>query len=98
MGLRAAKGATQIRAPSFASILAPSVAPIGQKEDPTMPASLQAGSQLGLISDNQAQNPIILQNQFPDLRSPIPVPRKLKMLRDLDCKKTKLSLRMLTLN
>jgi hypothetical protein len=97
VGLRAAKGATQIRAPRFTPILAPRIASIGEKEDPTMPASLQASSQVGLCSDDQSQNQVILQDQSPDLRPSIPVSRKLKMLRDLDCKKTKLSLRMLTL-
>ena len=47
---------------------------------------------------NRSQNHIIFQHQGGHRALPIPLGPKLKMLRDLDCKKPKLWLRMPTLN
>lgn len=80
-----------------AQILAPGIARIGNKEDPTMQAPAQATAHLRLRSQRRSQQPIILQDQ-PGYRFPtIPVRTKLEMLCDLYCKKPRLWLRMLIL-
>jgi len=88
VGLTATKRTTKVFAPHPAHIFAPGVAGIGEKEDPAMPASLQASSQLGLGFLNRSQQQIILQHQKSDLFPVIPLLTKLKMLRDPYCKKT----------
>jgi len=88
VGLTATKRTTKVFAPHPAHIFAPGVAGIGEKEDPAMPASLQASSQLGLGFQNRSQQQIILQHQKSDLFPVIPLLTKLKMLRDPYCKKT----------
>jgi len=89
VGLTAAKGTTQV--------LAPRIARISEKKDAAVPASGQAPSPVRLASQHRSHELVILQDQLPDLRPAIPVPRKLKMLRDRYCKKPKLSLKILTL-
>jgi hypothetical protein len=61
-----------------------------------VPAPFQAGAQTGLGSHHRSQQKIILQHQGGRRAPVIPVRPELKMLRDLDCKKPKLSLIMLT--
>lgn len=90
VGLPAAEGTTQV--------VAAGIARMGEKENSAVPAPLQAGSQLRLGTSNRSQEQIILRHQAGYRTSPIPVGPKLKMLRNPDCKKPKLSLRMLTLN
>ncbi len=97
VGLPAAKGTTQVLAPGVEHIFAPGIARIGEKKNAAVPASLQAPSQMRLGSQDRSHELVVLQDPQPDLRPAIPVPSKLKMLRDLYCKKPKLSLRMLTL-
>jgi hypothetical protein len=87
VGFLAAKGTAQI--------LPTGVAGMGEKENPAMPAPLQAPSQKGLGPQNRPQEPIILQHQGGHRTAAIPVRPKLKMLLDPDCKKPKLSLKML---
>jgi len=54
MGLFAAERATQL--------IPPAVTPIGEKENPAMPAALQASSQVGLGFQDRSQKLIILQH------------------------------------
>ena len=89
VGLPAAEGATQL-------VPVVGVAWMSQKENPAMPAPAQAGSQPRLGPQNGTQEQIILQNQGDYATVAIPVRPKLKMLRNPDCKKPKLWLRMLT--
>ena len=77
--LPAPKGATQF--------IPPAVTRIGEKENPAMPAALQASSQVGLGFQNRSQKLIILQHQRTDLFTAVPVLAKLKMLGDPACKK-----------
>jgi hypothetical protein len=90
VGLTAAKGTTQV--------LTPRIAWTGEKKDAAVPTSGQAPSPVRLPAQHRSHELVVLQDQLPDLRPAIPVPRKLKMLRDRYCKKPKLSLRMLTLD
>jgi hypothetical protein len=60
-----------------------------------MPASGQASSQVRLGSENRSQEDIILQDQSGNLLPAIPLGTKLEILPDPDCKKPKLSLRIL---
>ena len=78
VNLFAAERATQLRAPG--------VSGIGEKEDPAMPASLQASSQLGLGFQNRSQEQIILQYQRTNPFPVVPVLPELKMLLDPYCK------------
>ena len=78
-------------------IIPPGVARITEKEDPAMPASSQALSQVRAGFKNGSQQPVILKHQTRHRVIPIPTAGKVKMLCDLYCKKPKLSLRMLTL-
>jgi hypothetical protein len=87
VGFLAAKGTAQI--------LPTGVAGMGEKENPAMPAPVQASSQNGLGPQNRPQEPIIFQHQGGYRTAAIPVRPKLKMLPDPDCKKPKLSLKML---
>ena len=79
VNLFAAERATQLRAPG--------VSGIGEKEDPAMPASLQASSQPGLVFQNRSQEQIILQYQRTNPFPVVPVLTELKMLLDPYCKK-----------
>ena len=88
VSLPAAEGATQV--------MATGIARVGQKENAAVPAPGQAGSQVRLGPQHRSQQHIILQHQGGYRASAIPVRPELKMLRDPDCKKPKLSLRMLT--
>jgi hypothetical protein len=87
VSILAAKGTSQVRTTG--------VARVRQKENAAMPAPGQAGSQTRLGSQNRSQKQIILQHQGGYRPSVIPVRPELEMLLDLDCKKPKLSLRML---
>lgn len=48
VGLCATKGTAQVGAPGPGHVFAPGVAGIGEKENPAMPAALQASSHVGL--------------------------------------------------
>jgi hypothetical protein len=98
MGFPAAKGAAQIAAPDPTHIRTAGIARIGEKEDAAVPAAGQAPSQVRPAAQHRSHELVVLQDQQPDFRPAIPVPRKLKVLRDLDCKKPKVSLRTLTLD
>lgn len=83
----AAEGTTQI--------LAPGITRIRDKENPAMPTPTQAATSLRVLPQNRSQQPIILQHPLSDRPFAVPVRAKLKSLRDLDCKKPRLWLRML---
>jgi hypothetical protein len=87
VGLSAAKGAGKI--------VAPSIAASGEKENPAMPASRQAQSPRNLGSENGSQEQIKRQDPPPDPTGPIPPAPGAKLLLNLNCKKAKLSLKML---
>lgn len=87
VGLPAAEGTTQIPTPGIARI--------HEEENPAMPAATQAAASLRTLSENRAQQPIILQHPPGDRFLAVPVRPKLKSLRDLYCKKPRLSLRIL---
>lgn len=89
VGLPAAEGTTQIPTPGIARI--------HEEENPAMPAATQAAASLRTLSENRAQQPIILQHPPGDRFLAVPVRPKLKSLRDLYCKKPRLSLRILNL-
>jgi len=88
MGLTATKRTTKVLTPHSAHVFAPGVARIGEKENPAMPASGQASSQVGLGFQDRSQKQIILQHQRTDPFPTVPVLAKLKMLLDPACKKT----------
>jgi hypothetical protein len=71
------------------------IARIGEKEDPAMPTARQARSQKRFVPQNRSHHHIIIQNQRGHLALAIPVRSKLKMPRDLYCKKTTDSVNML---
>ena len=83
----AAKGTTQV----FATC----ITRMREKKDPAMPAPGQASLQPRLSSENRSQKYVILQNQSPHPFPSIPLGRKLEILRDLNCKKPRLSLKIL---
>jgi hypothetical protein len=83
----AAKGTTQV----FATC----ITRMRQEKDPAMPAPGQASSQQRLSSENRSQKYVIFQNQSPHPFPSIPLGRKLEILRDLNCKKPRLSLKVL---
>jgi len=83
----AAKGTTQV--------FATRITRMREKKDPAMPAPGQASSQQRLGTENRSQKYVILQNQSPHLHPSIPLDRKLEILRDLNCKKPRLSLKIL---
>jgi hypothetical protein len=89
VSLLAAKGTTQIPTPGIARIR--------DEEYPAMPAAAQPAASLRPLSQNRSQQPIILQHQASDRSLAVPVRAKLKSLRDLDCKKPRLWLRILKL-
>jgi hypothetical protein len=76
-------------------IAPPSVTRMGKKENATMPAPGQAGTQKRLGSQHRSQQPVILQDQGGYRALTIPVGLEVEMLCDLGCKKTKLALKML---
>lgn len=80
-----------------AKILAPGVAGMRDKENPAMPASGQARSQVRPAFENGSKLQVIFARQSGRRAFPIPTRCKLKMLCDLYCKKPKLSLKMPTL-
>jgi len=80
-----------------AKILAPGIAGMRDKENPAMPASGQASSQVRVAFENGSKLQVILPRQSGCRAFPIPTRGELKMLCDLYCKKPKLSLKMLTL-
>ena len=87
VGFSAAKGAGQI--------VAPSIAASGEKKDPAVPAARQAQSRRSLGSDNGSQEQIKLQDPPQDPAGPVPPAPGAKLLLNLNCKKAKLSLKML---
>jgi hypothetical protein len=90
MGLSAAEQTTQIAPAGIASMS-------GEK-DTAMPTARQADGQVRLGSEDRPQEDVILQDQGGYVSPSIPAPPKLEILRDPDCKKPKLSPRVLMLN
>jgi len=88
MGLPTTKGTAQV-------VATVGVAWMSQEKNAAMSAPGQADSQAGLGAQNRSQQQIILQHQGGCRAPAIPVRPELKMLLDPDCKKPKLSLRML---
>jgi hypothetical protein len=84
MGSLAAKRTPQV--------LSTAITPIHEEKDATMPAPNQASPQESFGSQHRSQNHVILQDQLANALGPIPFRSKLKMLRDLSCKKPRLSL------
>jgi hypothetical protein len=83
----AAKGATQVSATGITRVR--------EKKDPAMPAPGQAASQPGLGSKHRSQQHVILQHQSGHPLGSIPLRSKLEIRRDLNCKKPRLSLKVL---
>ena len=79
MDVTAAKRTTQITATR--------VAGVGQKENPAMPAPLQAPAQLRLCAQTAAHNRVVPQNKVANLSPAVPLRPELKMRLDLYCKK-----------
>ena len=90
VGLPAAEGAAQIAPPGIPWM--------GQKENATVPAPGQALAQMRLGPQYRPQEHVILQYQRGYRAPAVPVRPELKMLRDPDCKRPKLSLKMPMLN
>jgi hypothetical protein len=88
MSAPAAKGTTQV--------FATGITRMSEEKDPAIPAPRQASSQQGLGSENRSQQHVILQNQSDHPLRSIPLRRTLEILRDLNCKKPRLSLKVLT--
>jgi hypothetical protein len=65
---------------------------VGQKENAAVPASLQAGPQVGLLLNNTSKFPKIAGRYPPDGIFPVPVRRKLKKTLKCYDKKAKSSL------
>jgi hypothetical protein len=84
----AAKGTTQV--------FATGITRMSEEKDPAMPAPGKASSQQGLGSENRSQQHVIFQNQSGHPFPSIPLWRTLEILRDLNCKKPRLSLKVLT--
>jgi hypothetical protein len=84
----AAKGTPQV--------FATGITRMGEKKDPAMPAADQAASQPGLGSEHRSQQHVILQHQSGHPLGSIPLRSKLEIRRDLNCKKPRLSLKVLT--
>jgi hypothetical protein len=79
-----------------AQVVPPGIAGMSEKKDAAMPATTQAFAQMRLGSQSRSQKRVILQRQPGDRSLSIPSRDKLEKLRDPDCKKPKLSLKMLT--
>jgi len=75
-----------------AKIDAPCIAWVGEKQDLAMPASGQALSQMWLLFENIANNPVILCNDTADRFLAVPVRNELKTRLYLYYKKAKCSL------
>src|SRR5262245_7827338 len=75
-----------------AQVPPPSIAPIGEKEDPAVPASGQALSQPGFNPQHRAQHHVVRQHQRRDHLIAIPLRVESKTPCDLSCKKPRLSL------
>jgi hypothetical protein len=88
MSLPAAKGTAQV--------FATAITWMSQEKDPAMPAADQASAQQGPGSEHRSQKHVILPNQSGHPLPSIPLRTKLEILLDLNCKKPKLSLKMLT--
>jgi len=73
----------------------PGIAPVGQEKDAATPAPGQVSSQVGLAFQTRSQQDVILQNQSGRLIPAIPLRTELEIFRDPDCKKLKLSLKIL---
>jgi hypothetical protein len=84
----AAKGTPQV--------FATGITRMGEEKDPAMPAPRQASSQPGLGSEHRSQQHVILQHQSGHPLRSIPLRRTREILRDLNCKKPRLSLKVLT--
>jgi hypothetical protein len=89
VGLPAAKRTAQV--------LPIGIARMGQEENATVPAPGQAGAQMRLGPQYRSQQHVILQYQGGYRASAVPVRPELKTLCDPNCKRPKLSLRMLML-
>jgi hypothetical protein len=75
----------------------PVVAPVGEKENPAMPATNQAMLPRQRFGPSDgSQDLIILQSRGPSFGFSVPFRPELKKLCDLGCKKLKLALRVLT--
>jgi hypothetical protein len=72
-----------------AQILTRGVSGVCEKEDPTVPTSLQAPAQLRLASNNRSQQHVVAEDQSDDRAAPIPSRDEPKMLPDRCCKKPK---------
>jgi hypothetical protein len=88
VSLPAAEGTPQV--------VAPRIPWVGQEENAAVPAPGPADAQVGLGSLHRSQQPVILQYQGGYRAQAIPVGLELKMVRDPNCKKPKLWLRILT--
>ena len=86
VGFLAAERTTQV--------FAAGIARMSEEKDAAMPAPAQARSQVRPGFENRSQEDIVLQDQSGNLIPAIPLRTKLEILRDLDCKKPKLSLRI----
>ncbi len=77
-------------------VLPPAITPINEEKDAAMPAPNQASPQARFGPQQRSQNRVILQDQLANALCPIPLWSKLKMPRDLSCKKPRLSLWILS--
>src|SRR5207302_5065122 len=74
------------------------VSGMGQKENPAMPATAHIRSQAGFLSQQGAQDNVVLPHQFPDGRTAtIPVRTELELLLDFNYQKPRDWLTMETL-
>ena len=89
MGLPATEGTAQV--------VPTGIARVGEEENTAVPAPGQALAQMRLGVQDRSQQHIILQHQGGYRALAVPVLPELKALRDPDCKRPKLSLRMLML-
>jgi len=74
------------------NIVSAGITRMGQKEYPTLPASLQAGPEMGVLANNGTKLPQILSNYFSNDFFPIPVRFKIKKGLKSNDKKAKSSL------
>jgi hypothetical protein len=80
-----------------AQVVPMGIARVGQEENAALPAPGQAGAQMRLGVQHRSQQHVILQYQGGSRAPAVPVHPELKMLRDPDCKRPKLSPKMLML-
>jgi hypothetical protein len=88
MGLATPEGTSQI--------VTAGIAGMGEQKNAAMPTSSQAFPQVRFGSPKGSQQHVILTDQPGHFALPIPVRAELEMLSDPDCKKPRLSLKMLT--